>query len=305
MRLRSLASTAAVISAALTAAATLLGFAGAWWWVLDLCANFRVQYAVAFALCGAALAALRCWRIAASCAAGLAINLAVIAPIWLSSPARADPSATPVKVVSFNVNYHNERYQDVAAYLRAAAPDVAVLLEVTPEWLAALEHSLPDYEVVAEPQRFAFGVAAFIRTGAGRGRVIDLGGVPALELQLDDMSILGIHTMPPVSSETSHLRDALLRAAGDWANRANRAAAIVGDFNATPWSHAFRDLLDRADFVNSQRGIEATWPRDLWPLSIPIDHCVHTRRLTVTHRALGPHLGSDHRPLEVTLVRTE
>ncbi len=205
------------------------------------------------------------------------------------------------------MNYHNTRHQDVAAYLRSTDPDVAIILEATPEWLATLERALPGHEVFAEPQTYAFGIAAFVRAGAGRGRVIDLGSIPALEVRIghgpDAIAILGIHTMPPVSRETSQLRDELLRAAADWANAEPGATAIVGDFNATPWSHAFRELLASADLVNSQRGIEATWPRDMWPLSIPIDHCVHSRALTVTSRRLGPFLGSDHRPLEVTLAR--
>lgn len=81
-------------------------------------------------------------------------------------------------------------------------------------------------------------------------------------------------------------------------------AIVLGDLNATPWSHAFRALLEDGELVSSQRGhgIQGSWRREPWPLSLPIDHCLHAPSLVTLERHLGPFLGSDHRPLHVALA---
>jgi hypothetical protein len=78
---------------------------------------------------------------------------------------------------------------------------------------------------------------------------------------------------------------------------------VVGDLNITPWSHAFRSL-ERAGLRNSQRGfgLQATWPAGYGPFMVPIDHALHSRDLTVTHREVGPAHGSSHRSVLVELA---
>jgi endonuclease/exonuclease/phosphatase (EEP) superfamily protein YafD len=78
---------------------------------------------------------------------------------------------------------------------------------------------------------------------------------------------------------------------------------VVGDFNATPWTSAFRRLLGTGELRNSQRGygVSPTWDVGrFW--AVPIDHLVHGDGMVVTDRAVGPDLGSDHRPILVDLA---
>ena len=81
---------------------------------------------------------------------------------------------------------------------------------------------------------------------------------------------------------------------------------VVGDLQATPWSHAFRNLASTADLENSldSFGLQTTWPADRWALfRLPLDHLLHSDDLTTVDRYLGPTFGVDHRPIVVTIAK--
>jgi endonuclease/exonuclease/phosphatase (EEP) superfamily protein YafD len=116
--------------------------------------------------------------------------------------------------------------------------------------------------------------------------------------------VLAIHPVSPVSARRARHRDAQLEFAAQWALAHRGPAIVVGDFNATPWSHAFRRLLAATDLANSQRGfgVEASYSAHTsFLFRVPIDHLLHTPDLAVLDRRLGPAIGSDHFPLIVDL----
>jgi endonuclease/exonuclease/phosphatase (EEP) superfamily protein YafD len=80
------------------------------------------------------------------------------------------------------------------------------------------------------------------------------------------------------------------------------AALVVGDLNTTDFSPCFRDFLKASGLQDSRqgRGIQASWgPFPL--LEIAIDHCLTAPEIAVMQRRVGPHLGSDHRPVIIDL----
>ena len=76
---------------------------------------------------------------------------------------------------------------------------------------------------------------------------------------------------------------------------------LLGDLNATPWSHPFKRLLQETGLIDGSRGMgyQPTWPAGVLPLLIPIDHCLHSQELRVVHKEVGPMVGSDHYPVIV------
>jgi endonuclease/exonuclease/phosphatase (EEP) superfamily protein YafD len=90
---------------------------------------------------------------------------------------------------------------------------------------------------------------------------------------------------------------------------------ILGDLNASPWSHPFGRLLREGGLVDSTRGfgVQPTWRTHFgpvsgmltWPVQIPIDHCLHSPGFVAVAREIGPACGSNHFPLFVTLRSTE
>jgi len=96
--------------------------------------------------------------------------------------------------------------------------------------------------------------------------------------------------------------------AAEWAARGAEAtggrAVVAGDLNATPWSPIFHRVLDLGRLRDSREGfgLHRTWPSGIHALlRIPIDHVLVGEGVTVLRREVGPHIGSDHRPVIVDL----
>lgn len=82
---------------------------------------------------------------------------------------------------------------------------------------------------------------------------------------------------------------------------------VVGDWNSSPWSARFQRTLDVHDLVTAY---PEGWPQPTryffdyrlrWLLGAPVDHFAVSPDIGVLDVSLGPDIGSDHRPLEVTL----
>lgn len=80
---------------------------------------------------------------------------------------------------------------------------------------------------------------------------------------------------------------------------------VAGDFNLTPWTEAMRHQ-DRLFGIPRYTRTLATWPamidgRQTLPV-MPIDHVYAGRSWKVESIQRGPYLGSDHRPVLVSLA---
>ena len=290
--------------------ATLAGFLGGTWWVLDLMASFRHQLAAALILSTLVAVAAKRKRAAALIGAMALVNLALIAPLFVG-PSR--PESGELRVLSFNILASNRRFDDVIDFIRDTDADVVVLHEVTRRWEeamveASLEFDDWNYEATATRARGdLFGslvLAAPDATVESFG--FGLTEFRAVEILLPgDVSVLAIHPLSPYTEFRAEQNARQLHFAAEWAGDHPGPAVIVGDFNATPWSYSFRRLMSSTDLLNSARGfgLELSYPADGNPLvRVSIDHLLHSRHLAVVDRRLGPSLGSDHFPLTVDLA---
>ncbi len=293
----------------LAVAATAAGFVGSIWWPFDLVANWRPQLTLLLLLTGAAyVAAVRGVSGAVFLAAGL-VNVFAIVPLFLSDPPASEPGAPELRVVSFNVQASNPDRAEVMDYLAVSSADVVFLLESSFEWENAVRRAdLPYVMAAAVPSDRSFGITYLARPGLRTRPIpLDLNFSRALGVQVDvgdeTVAILALHPLSPTSGSRSAARDDLLEAAAAWLEAHDGLEVVVGDLNASPWSHAFRSLVRRADLRNTMRGhgLQPSWPVGWGPLMIPIDHALVGEGLVATERRTGPALGSDHRPLEVTV----
>lgn len=302
---------------------SVCGLLGRWGWLLDLCNHFRFQCAVVLGVSTVALLLLRSWKMAGVSLAGLGLNLFFVLPLYMGSPAQTDRDGQTLTVMHFNVNTGNTDHAGVITEIRSHKPELLFVQEVNNRWLDALEAGLTDYELVVEDARTDnFGIACFVRAqGDDRkpltitdARTFDPTGgvaqVPVIEATFDwdgqSIKALSIHPLPPISMQYARIRNAVLEAAGQWAAEQNGPCLVIGDFNATPWSTAFRDLQSEGGLTDSQVGFgrAPTWPAGLGTLGmIPIDHLLHSDGLVTVNRQVGQAMGSDHKPLIVTLGR--
>lgn len=287
----------AVGLAAVVAAVSGAAFFGDFWWVLDLAANFRVQLAVISFVVLVLVALAQSLPASALAAVGLLLNTATVLPLYLPP---VESARTTLTVASFNLLSSNEEYDAVISWVLDSDADVVFLHEGTEEWEEALALAdLPYDMVTTRGPNFAFGTIALVPLGTV---VTDHGfartGRRAVEVVVNHITVIGVHPLAPVSEMTTELRDEQLIWAAERARSLPGEVMVIGDFNATPWSHVFRTAFTDAGLLNTQRGFgpQATW-RVGSPWQLPIDNAVLTDRLGVVSRAVGPDLGSDHRPL--------
>ncbi len=289
------------------------GFLGRWWWVLDLTSHFRVQYLVAAGLLALAAAIWRRWKLMSLAICCTLVNLCLIAPFYLSG-AVASPSTPTLRLMSVNVNAANHRKAAVLETIKFHRPDVVFVLEYTQFWQQALAPLESKYGYTRQaPQEDSFGMAMYSRLPVDKVDLITLGqpGFWAIDIQLHfaglTWSVTGVHVMPPVSARASRLRNDQFAELAD--RLAQRAAprVVVGDFNCTPWSPYFHDLLSASGLRDSGRGfgVQPTWPTQLPMMLIPIDHGLVSPGVQVVDRCVAGGFGSDHRALVIELAPGE
>jgi endonuclease/exonuclease/phosphatase (EEP) superfamily protein YafD len=274
-------------------------------WVLDLFNHFLVQAAVVIALLTTVLLGLRAWKHAAVAALCGIVPLVRLAPSFIGRDT-PPPDAVPLRVATFNVLSANTRYADAVKWIRDTDPDVIFLPEVDPDWALALRPLRASHpHVVEHLVEGNFGFALYAKLPVVEHAILPCGRMelPLLKARLagpaGDFLFYGAHPVPPTTEFWAGERDAFLREMAAEISGQSLPVIAAGDFNATPWSHAMKPLW-RAGLRDSARGRGAggTWMRESGVFSIPIDHILYRGDgLGCRGRAVGPPLGSDHRPV--------
>lgn len=287
---------------------SLLSFLGSIHWVLDLAANFRPQTSFALVVLGSVAVAGRAFGPGLPTLAVGFIGLVSLVPHLLATPPGIADGSPTIRVMTFNVGISNPNRAEVAAFISEEDPDVVFIFESSFEWEDAIRDAgLPLQIVAVVPRGRLAGVTVLARPELRPGHVdVDLRGeVAAIGVDLGDerIEVLGIHPLSPTTGERAEGRDALIARATDWVATRPGEVVVVGDLNATPWSHAYSALRVRGRLVDTLRGrgFQPTWPEGWGVLMIPIDHVLHTPGLGSADRRTGPAFGSAHRPVLVEI----
>lgn len=288
--------------------ATLLGFAGRIWWLLDLFAHFRVQYLVGLSAVVAVLLGLRRWRTAACFGLFWLVNLATVLPLYVG-PRPPMAAERPVyRAMLSNVRTHGGDPELVSAAVREFDPHVLVLQEVSEEWLTALAGVLDRYPYARTHPRgdnFGIGLFSVFPFVSCESVFIEEARVPTViaEVALEGgtCTVVATHPLPPMSAGCSRMRNRQLREVASLAREAKTPVLLLGDLNVTRWSWHFGRFVRESGLQDSAvgSGWQPTWPMYNPLFLIPIDHCLHSDEIRVVARRLGPRVGSDHRPVLV------
>jgi endonuclease/exonuclease/phosphatase (EEP) superfamily protein YafD len=253
---------------------------------------------------------------------GLAVVgiLAAITPMTPELLSTLHPSAKPakgaptIKLVQFNLWNQNHDAQATAAWLSKQNPDV-LIAEETGGWawpvLRAVRAAYP-YTTIC---RAKYGCDTRIYSrwpiiderGLHEKREGSIGVWATIRHPSGDFTVVGNHFVWPVP-------------AGNWQKQSRALQAriapfpkdsliVTGDFNSTPWSWGLR-RQDKALGLERRTRALASWPSGQFtrvanaPFPIlPIDHVYAGKAWKTVKVERGPSLGSDHRPVVVTLAR--
>ncbi len=284
-------------------------------WPFELFVHFRWQLAAAcVALLAAAFALRRPWMMAVAVVA-LVLPFVPGNALWggkaTAGTAPAVCNSDELRVVTANAWFAATEHAALLDWLRRSDADVIALQEVTPEWEAALEpltRQYPYRKVIARTD--PYGIALLSRWPlVGAIEEADLAGdgkpslVATLERSGRRTQLIVMHTRWPVLPALQPLRDQALQHAAQLAAANPDATILLGDLNITPFAPAFARLLDESRLRDALADElwRPTWLAGFWPLALPIDHVLVPRGSCVIAHEIGPYVGSDHRPLQVTL----
>lgn len=288
----------------------MAGLLGRYLWPLDLFAHFRVQYAVLFVLIGALLWIFRLRMLSGASLVGAIVSAVPLAAyLGPQAGASALASSPHFRMVTFNAWMGSRDDRSTAEFLSRANADAIVFQELPAQRVKELHARLPAYPYsyieplasrVAILSRWPIRTAAPFRSRNGH----IVGAHLALDWNGRPIQFLGVHLHWPLSGRSSRLRNEELLSIAAWAREQSDAVLVVGDFNITPWSAHFTELLSRSGLRDCARGegLRGSWPAQLPLLRIRIDHCLASKHWRTVDVGVGPSLRSDHLPVIADLA---
>lgn len=302
------------VLAVLLCVASIGGYFGNYGQVFELASHFRLVYALGFLGCGAAFVVLRLWKaLTLTMAIFLLTDAIPLLQMYSpSTPANLELASNTVTLFHANLwGGINKNYAATVDLLKTRNPDLICLSEVTPAWgrqlKAALSSEYPHHIV---EDRFG-GVALFSKYPITSSKLeyFDAGTrirpriMAKLKVRDSELTCLVVHTLVPLGKWYKQ-RNGEFEVIADELNSISGNKILVGDLNCSPWSSYFQGLLSKAQMFDSERGFgpQASWPTLAKVPFIPIDHCLVGPSVQAVARQVGPNIGSDHLPFQVTLA---
>jgi endonuclease/exonuclease/phosphatase (EEP) superfamily protein YafD len=249
----------------------------------------------------------------------LVLNLTEILPWYLSKQQIVAERSDVLTVMSFNICGNNTDTLAIVRSIQAVNPDVVMLVEVSPKMMEQITASLEG----EFPARFrspggGLGVLSKLPLKSAQGEKFagsDATNLMAsIEYHQREIKIIGTHPMVPKGLELFEDRNQHLQAIGNYLKDTQDAVILLGDFNLTPWSPYYRQLVQTTGLHNTRMGfgILPTWTRSsscaelpnwLIPiLNIPIDHIFVSKNFQVVRTYTGENGNSDHAPIIAELA---
>jgi len=291
----------------LVAIASLVAYLARYSWLADLLCQFRVQYMLILLPASVVYFLIKRRRTAAFFAICLIANSWIIAPHIWSGNRIDEPKGNTKRILIFNVRSSNEKCDEVLTFVKENEPDIFVAMEVNQRWLDRIQQRLAEQlpHQHSVPREDNFGIAVFSRLPFdeievqryGLEQLPSLNGV--FSINEKKINLIATHPLPPIRVHRAESRNQqLVQAATDLDPSLSRIMA--GDFNLTPWSPHFSDILKRGGLISSAKGIQPTWyVFPTWLGGLMIDHVLMSPDIRVLDYRVGPNLGSDHRPVIV------
>jgi endonuclease/exonuclease/phosphatase (EEP) superfamily protein YafD len=295
------------------AAASLCAALGPFGWPFELFTHFRWQLGVAAVVFGAVAVALRQrWMLVVVATAAAAQGVTYLQTPNHPPPAMPanDCGGATLRVASINLWYRHGDPQRVLQWLRTQPADVVVLQELTPAWQRVFAGTLDEYEhrfVLTRTDPYGIGLLSSVPLE--QARAVDFAGdglpsvVAVVHVGGRPVQLVGLHTAWPLTPRLRRARDLALRHAARQVRQAAMQSIVAGDLNLTPYAPGFATVVRASGLRDAFAGRlwRPTWRADFWPLSLPIDHVLVPPDACVVAATIGGEIGSDHRPIGVTL----
>lgn len=285
-------------------------FSGAIWY-LELFTHFRLHYLVIALVLAYGFLILKKKKFGLLAVMMVVINLVFVMPIYSKQPTESGGlNGKSIKLFHANVLTSNTQYQKLINQVLAENPDVVLLQEVNKLWLSELDVLKEPYPYQIEsPSPDNFGMALFSKIPISHHAIHFWSDfkIPNIEAEFDldgiAFRMITTHPLPPVNALYFNARSSQFKSIAALIKTSELPSIVMGDLNTTIWSDSYQALLSDTGLTNASDGFGfmPTWPTSLFPMMIPIDHCLVSEAFRVVDIRTGKDLGSDHLPLVVEL----
>ena len=301
----------AILGAILCTVFSLAGYFGGFELWLELTVHFRLQYLVLSLILLVILALYRRGKWCLLCLFCISLNAVEVVPWYINnSDGAISPSAETVEVMQSNILSSNQNYAQFIDLIKAEKPQILVVQELNPSWAKELEkiRDILPYDFIL-PQENNFGMGIYstfpLENQSTKWLTAQVPELSAdVEIAGKKINLTAIHPVPPINESYFYLRNQQLEETSKYLRQRDELKIVLGDFNLTMWSPIYRKFIRNTGLVNTRLGfgVLPTWPTNLLPLRIPLDHCLVSPEINVTKIEVGKNVGSDHLPLIAKLV---
>jgi hypothetical protein len=277
-------------------------------WVFWIANQFRFQYLLIelFGLIGLVVAYRKVNLISLLVVICLCLNAAIILPYYAvrGSDVSPKPGKKAFTLLLSNVGFIVD-YQPLIHYIHTVKPDILCIVELDPPLrnmlsMAGFKKEYPFRYIDDGSQLGLYSKLPIVKAALEPpDSLVGPSLNSVLKAGKDQFNLVLSHPVVPYSATALGKQERQFRKWGrTWRNRAN-SLLIVGDMNSAPWSPEFQAMLRQTGLRDSARGfgIQPSWPANDPILGLPIDHFLIGPNFQVLDRAIGPQVGSDHRPV--------
>jgi endonuclease/exonuclease/phosphatase (EEP) superfamily protein YafD len=258
----------------------------------------------------------RRWVLALANVAVVSVHVALLAPDFMrdrrfesvsNSASTAAPATPAVRIFFANVRALNTEHEALLEEIKAANPDVIVLVEFSWLWHLAHQHSpvfaaYPYGGGMDNQQLGTVNVFSRIPLTSSRKDWFSGRGLQTIEIPVgsETLHIIGLHAPRPMSIRNDDYE-------GFWSRTIPMILSekgplvVVGDCNATQYSVVYEQLTAdrlRSAHEDRGRGYATSWPNGQFPLPpIRIDQALISPEVECLDVKEGEGRGSDHKPL--------
>lgn len=210
----------------------------------------------------------------------------------------ANDNGSSFSILSFNVLANGEQGQNVADYMIAVAPEIAVIME-TPGIERALERlkRVYPYRIGCDHSETC-DLAVFSKNPITTAKLYPFGPlqrerliVATVNISGRDVTVLALHLSKPYFDGAS---EAELWQASSVLKTIEGPVLVAGDFNDAPWSTSIERFVRRNGLIPGP-SYPATWPVRLGSFGIPIDIILTRGGMQIEDIAATPeNFGSNH-----------
>ncbi|MBF0433599.1 MAG: endonuclease/exonuclease/phosphatase family protein [Fibrobacteria bacterium] len=288
----------------------LAGKIGYAFWLFEYTSNLQIQYTVfLFGVSGVLLVGR---KYVYSGIIGLFAGILLVEILWFFMPAGkvVTDTSSSYRMYFLNVHLTQTDYAALNSSIRKYNPDLFFLVESDDRLiknLGSLEVDYPYQKKTLTEGHFGISLFSKMPFSSAEVKCFGIAINPSISvrylLQGKPVQLVALHLMPPGEHICGAWRESQFRSLGKWLQSVEEPVMVAGDFNVTPWSYLYKQLIKETSLINSSRseGMYTTWPGYLKfsALQIPIDHCLHSMSVTVIRSFKGENAGSDHYPVIV------